>query len=50
MADVSKIDINGTSYNIKDTVARASIESIDTLSVNYVTESETIAFTNSKAS
>lgn len=50
MADVSKIDINGTSYDIKDAVARASIEGIDTLSVSYVTESETIAFTNSATS
>lgn len=50
MADVSKIDINGTSYDIKDAVARTSIEGIDTLSVSYVTESETIVFTNSKTS
>lgn len=45
MADVSKIDINGTSYDIKDAVARESIEGIDILSVSYVSDTETIAFT-----
>ena len=47
MPDVSKIAINGTSYDIKDAVARQSIEAIETLNVSYTSETETITFTNS---
>lgn len=49
MPDVSKIEINSVAYDIKDATARQSISELNTLSVSYESESETIQFTNSNA-
>ena len=47
MSDVSKINLNGTVYNIKDTTARADITTLEgkIVEVTYQSESETITFT-----
>ena len=37
MADISKIKVSGTTYNLKDAVARTAISDIQT---NYVKKSE----------
>ena len=37
MADISKIKVSGTTYNLKDAVARAAISDIQT---NYAKKSE----------
>ena len=47
MADVSKINLNGTVYNVKDSTARASVATLEgeVVEVTYETGSETIKFT-----
>lgn len=47
MADVSKINLNGTVYNIKDSEARQDITTIEgkLVTVSYETASETITIT-----
>lgn len=47
MSDVSKINLNGTVYNIKDSTARANITTLEgkIVEVEYLAESETITFT-----
>ena len=47
MADVSKINLNGTVYNIKDSSAREDITTIEgkLVTVTYDSASETIKIT-----
>lgn len=51
MADISKIKIDGTSYNIKDSVARstgATIESVNALTARVTTNERNIASNSGK--
>lgn len=47
MSDVSKINLNGTVYNVKDSTARSSVAALEgkIIEVTYQSESETITFT-----
>lgn len=47
MPDASNIKVNNVSYSIKDSTARASIESLEQsqLSVKYEAATETVTFT-----